>query len=75
MCFSLAVSLELFGAEQRRFEPTAGVELSNGSRLRVTSLDSCGAKTVQVKSKSVIYEELKNVYGLYIILESSGNLS
>ena len=42
-----------FGAELLRFEPTAGVELSNGSRLRGTSLNSSGAKTLQVKSESV----------------------
>ena len=39
-----------FVDEQLRFEPTAaGVELSNGSRLRGTSLNSSGAKTLQVK--------------------------
>ena len=42
-----------FGAKQLRFEPTAGVQLNNGSRLRETSLNSSGAKTLQVKSKSV----------------------
>ena len=39
-----------------RFEPTAGVELSNGTRLQVTSLNS----SLQVKSKSLTYSELKN---------------
>ena len=39
---------------QLRFEPTAAdLELSNGSRLRGTSLNSSGANTLQVKLKSV----------------------
>ena len=42
-----------FGAKQLRFEPTAGVVLSKGSRLRGTSLNSSGANTLRVKSKSV----------------------
>ena len=49
-----------FGAEQLRFEPTTSVELSNETRLRGTSLNSFGAETLQVKSKSVTYKELKN---------------
>ena len=43
----------IFGAEQLHFEPTAGVELSNGSRLRGTSLNSCSSNTLHVKWKSV----------------------
>ena len=39
-----------------RFEPNAGVELSNGTRLQVTSLNS----SLQVKSKSITYSALKN---------------
>jgi len=34
-----------FGAEQLRVEPTAGVELRNGSRPRETSINSSGGKT------------------------------
>ena len=39
----------IFGAEQLRFEPTAGVEISYGSRLRGLSLDSSGANTRQIE--------------------------
>ena len=38
-----------------RFEPNAGVELSNGTRLQVTSLNS----SLQVKSKSLTYSEFE----------------
>ena len=39
------------GVEQLHFESTVGVELSNGSRLRGTSLNSSSANTLHVKSK------------------------
>ena len=47
---TVRVSVLLFGGliEQLHFEPTAGVELSKRSRLQGTSLNSSGAKTLQV---------------------------
>ena len=39
----------IFGAEHLRFEPTAGVELSYGSRLRGLTLNSSGANTRQIE--------------------------
>ena len=47
-----------FGAEQLRFEPTAGVEMSNGSGQRRTSPNSSAAKTLQVRSKSLTFRTI-----------------
>ena len=48
-----------FGAEQLHFEPTAGVELRKGSRLRGTSLNSSSSNTTCQMKKCNLKKALK----------------